>query len=188
MTELADYSGEFKQDLNFEDFSKEFLVRLMREWASAYLRVDECWYNEVSQRAGIELASSCQVSAWLKIAERSVPKIAKAANIQVNDVVDFLKVSQLVPDGFLSGVFECEFDIKNRNHVIFTLTRCRTLDFLEKYSPERIVSVCHGIDIPVNERYISVFLPDAKMPPLKLPDGPRKDPSETPCKWEIIGG
>lgn len=29
MTELKDYSGEYKPDLKLEDFSKDFLIRLM---------------------------------------------------------------------------------------------------------------------------------------------------------------
>lgn len=185
MPELKDYSGEYKPDLKLEDFSKDFLIRLMRAWASAYLRVDEMWYMSVAERTSAQEAFDCQLAAWLRIAETSVPKIAKAANIQVNDIVDFLKVTQILPDGVQAGIFEAEFDIRSRNHVIVTITRCRTLEFLEKNAPERIVSVCHGIDIPINEKYLTVFLPDAEFPPLKLPDGPRKSLDEVPCIWEM---
>src|SRR4030042_2412999 len=143
------------------------------------------WHNVVAERTSAQKAFDCQLAAWFRIAEINVPKIAKAANIQVNDIVDFLKVAQVMPDGVQAGVFEAEFDIRRRNHVIMTITRCRTLEFLEKRAPERIVSICHGIDIPINEKYLTIFLPDAKFPPLKLPDGPRKSPDEIPCIWEL---
>jgi hypothetical protein len=32
MTEVNDYSGPFKADLRFSDFSKEFLLELIKNW------------------------------------------------------------------------------------------------------------------------------------------------------------
>jgi hypothetical protein len=32
MPELTDYSGEYKPDIKYEDFSKDFLIKLMNIW------------------------------------------------------------------------------------------------------------------------------------------------------------
>ena len=186
MGELQDYSGEFKPQIDLHDFSKDFLIRLMHAWSSAYLRIDEIWNQAVVKHTGdAKLALNCEMDCWFNVAERTVPRIAKAANIVVKDIVDAMKVWQMCPDGTLAGVYESAYDIKNRNHIILTVTRCRTLEFLEKNAPERIKSVCHDIDIPMNEKYLTVLVPNAEMKPLLLHDEPRKDPNETPCIWEL---
>ena len=41
MTELNDYGGPIKDDLKLEDFSKEFIVKLAREWQGMALRWEE---------------------------------------------------------------------------------------------------------------------------------------------------
>jgi hypothetical protein len=52
MGELKDYSGEFRPDLQIEDFSKDFLVKLMRQWSAAYLRMTELWNDAIVRRWG----------------------------------------------------------------------------------------------------------------------------------------
>jgi hypothetical protein len=187
MADLVDYSGEFKPDLKMEEFSKDFLVNVMRAWSSAYLRLDECWHKEAVEKFGEEQAFSCQLGAWQRVERVSVPKIAKTLKIEVNDIVDFLKLSQLLPDGVLTGIFQSKYEIKNRNHVIVTITRCRTLEYLEKEDPSRIKTICHDIDIPMNQACLQSVLPQAKFLLIKLPDRPRKNQSEIPCIWELIG-
>jgi hypothetical protein len=186
MGELQDYSGEFVPKIDLHDFSKDFLIRLMHAWSSAYLRIDEIWNQAVVKHTGdAQLALNCELDCWFNVAERTVPRIAKAANIEVKDIVDAMKVWQMCPDGTLAGVYEAEYDIKNRNHIILAVTRCRTLEFLEKNAPERIRTVCHDIDIPMNEKYLTALVPDAEMKPLLLHDKPREKPNETPCIWEL---
>ena len=45
MPELEDYSCPFKPDLTFEDFSKDFLLKLMTGWQFAWLRMADAWYE-----------------------------------------------------------------------------------------------------------------------------------------------
>ena len=44
MSQLNDYSGKLIPNVNFEDFSKETLVELLKVYSKLYLSVDGFWY------------------------------------------------------------------------------------------------------------------------------------------------
>ena len=48
MAELNNYSGPFNPHLKFEDFSKEFLIKLIRRYAAGYMKLGEFWYEKVA--------------------------------------------------------------------------------------------------------------------------------------------
>jgi hypothetical protein len=185
MRELKDYSGDYKPDLKLEDFSKDFLVKMMIAWGRAYINMTECWFQAVKEQMKVsnEECAKCETLAWKKIAETSVPKIAKSLDIEVKDIVDAMKVWQILPDGPRGGVFDTEVEVKDRNHIMLTVTKCRSLDWMEKNAPYRIEPMCHELEVVAFNRYLTVFLPNAHANPVKLP--PRKSPNEVPCIWEI---
>jgi len=181
MPELNDYSGPFKPDLTFNDFSKDFLLKLMHVWQYAWLHMTEAWYDAVRERFGFEAANECETAAWVRVAERVNPRYAKIANIPLNTVIDSMKLLQLPLDNTTGGLYPVEYDIKSDNHVIMTIRQCRSLQFFEAKQPERIVPMCH-----VNERQVMAKYPAnprIKVTPLKLP--PRKSPEEIACQWEF---
>lgn len=181
---IADNTApKFAKALNFTNLSKEYLVGVMREWSSAYLSLTENWRTLVKKKIGEVEAFNCEVAALLRIVEVNVPNVARAFDIQVNDVVDALKVWQLCVDGPMTGVYQAKYDIRSRNLIVFTVTRCGTLNFFEREAPHRIVPICHRLEPAVWGRYATVILPDMVLTPLKLP--PRKSQDEVPCVWEI---
>ena len=93
MSKLNDYSGEFKPDLRIEDFSKDFLVKLMRQWSAAYLRMAELWNDAIVKRWGNEAAVSCEVETWVRTSEITHPKVAKALNMKPKNIVDVMKLT-----------------------------------------------------------------------------------------------
>lgn len=181
MPELNDYSGPFNPDLKFEDFSKDFLLRLMHLWQYAWLQMAGTWYDAIKKRWGDEAANECEQEAWVKMAERVNPRYAKMANIQLNTVLDSLKAAQLPLDNSIGALFPVEYEIKNPNHVIMTVKECRTLTYMERSAPERIYPLCHINEKPILEKYY--INPKIKLTPLKLP--PRKSPDEIACQWDI---
>ena len=64
LEELNDLSGPFNPELKFEDFSKEFLIKLMHSWQRAYLRLSAIWYQAVLERFGMDAADSCNLEVW----------------------------------------------------------------------------------------------------------------------------
>jgi hypothetical protein len=183
--ELKDYSCPYKEDLRFEDFSKDFLIKLLYAWQMAYLRLNAFWYQTVTEKYGSEAGDDCNLKVWLTVGERVVPKFAKVGNFQLNTVVDNLKLCQLVPETNVgSEYFDGKIDIKNENHIVTTTNKCRILDTLEKVAPEKIEYFCHVMEGQVLERYFrSPKNPNVKVTPLKLP--PRRSPDDICCKFDI---
>jgi hypothetical protein len=179
--EMDDYSGPFDPNLTFDQFSKEFLLKLMHIWQYGWLHMTEAWYNAVKERFGVDAANDCETQAWETIGERVNPRFAKVANIELNTVVDSLKCLQLPLDNTTGGLFPAEAKIINPNHVIWTIPRCRSLEFFEAKEPERIHHVCHVNEKKIIERYL--VNRKIKVTPLKLP--PRKSPDEIACQWEF---
>ena len=180
MAELEDLSGPFNPDLKFEDFSKSFLLRLMRAWQQAWLIMEGSWYDAVKERCGAEVADACNLKAWLSIGERVNPRYLKVGNIKLNTVLDSLKALQLPLDNTVGGIFPVEYEIMNPNHVIATVRKCLSLEYFEREAPERIHPMCHEIEPSIFAKYL--INPKIKVTALKLP--PRKSPDEIACKWE----
>jgi len=178
--EMDDYTGPYDPNLTFNDFSKEFILKLMQVWQYAWLHMTEAWYDAVAEKVGRETADVCETAAWCRIGERVNPRFAKVANIELKTVLDSFKCLQLPLDNTTGGLFPAEVEIINPNHIIWTIPRCRSLEFFEAKAPDRIKYVCYENEKRVIERYL--INRKIKVTPLKLP--PRKNPGEIACKWE----
>jgi hypothetical protein len=181
MAELNDYGGPFKPDLTFNDFSKEFLLKLMTVWQFGWIRMADSWYTAVESRYGAQAALDCNLEAWSKVAERVNPRYPKIANIQLNTVLDSLKCLQVPLDNNIGPLYPVEYEIKNPNHVIMTIVQCRSLIAYEKAAPEMIEPICHVLEEAVMKKYL--INPRIKVTALKLL--PRNSQEEIACRWEF---
>ena len=63
--ELPDYSGPYRSDLRFTDFSKEALATKFLPWSDQYVRLCvDGWANEVAKRYGAETMAEIEWTAW----------------------------------------------------------------------------------------------------------------------------
>ena len=63
--ELPDYSGSYRADLRFTDFSKEALANKFLPWSEAYLQLCvDGWATEVTKRYGAETMAEIEWTAW----------------------------------------------------------------------------------------------------------------------------
>jgi hypothetical protein len=63
--ELDDYSGPYRQDLRYTDFSREFLATKVIPWSEKYLQLCvDGWSTEVGKRYGAATAAEIEWSAW----------------------------------------------------------------------------------------------------------------------------
>ncbi len=180
--ELNDLSGPYNPELTFDMLSKEFILKLMQVWQYAWLHMSESWYREVKKRFGTEAADDCELGAWRNVGERVNPRYAKVGNVKLNTVVDSLKCLQLPLDNTTGGLYPAIPEIINENHVIWTIPKCRSLEFFEAKEPERIQQVCYKNEKVIIERYL--INRKIKVTPLKLP--PRNSPEDIACKWEFM--
>ena len=73
--ELPDYSGAYKADLRFTDFSKDALATKFLPWSEAYLQLCvDGWAREVAKRYGAETMAEIEWAAWN---DQVVPEIER---------------------------------------------------------------------------------------------------------------
>jgi hypothetical protein len=73
--ELPDYSGPYRADLRYTDFSKEFLAFKVIPWSEAYMQVCvDGWSAEISKRFGAETAAEIEWTAW---SEQTAPELER---------------------------------------------------------------------------------------------------------------
>ncbi len=65
--ELPDYSGPFRADLRFSDFSNAALVNMLAMSDEYYRVCVEAWANEVANRYGADVMREIQAEAWESI-------------------------------------------------------------------------------------------------------------------------
>lgn len=187
MGELQDYSGEFRHDIRFEDFSKEALIRLLKSYQKIFVGLMGMWNTVNSERLGREEAFKLDAEVYERQLRRfEIPLVAEAMNIRGNDVVSLLKLFQVAPDGAREGLYEAEYDIKNNNHAIVTFTRCPSLFYFERHGNERdIEALCgpNGVEERAFIEFCKYFNVDMKCRALKRP--PRQSPNDICCQWEF---
>jgi hypothetical protein len=75
--ELDDYSGPYRADLRFTDFSVDALATRVLPWSEAYLQLCvDAWFAEVSRRYGTPVAAEVEWAAWN---EQVVPELQRMA-------------------------------------------------------------------------------------------------------------
>ena len=182
MKELEEYSGKFDPYVKLHDFSKDALVKLLTAAGKLYMGLDGLWVAAMRKKFGDRTAFDYDKEIWQTGTLIELRRVTEALNIKGNDVAAVFKFLQVDP-GF--GVwFELEFDLKNENHGIMTVTRCNPLLMFERNKDNDLQKVvCEEIEVPMFQVVAEYFNPDMKATALKLP--PRSSDSDIPCQWEF---
>lgn len=75
--DLPDYSGPFRQDLRFSDFSQAQLVRMLHMSDEYYVLCIEAWASEVRAMFGDDAMQDLQTSAWTNGLLPQVPRMVE---------------------------------------------------------------------------------------------------------------
>ncbi len=176
--ELNDYSGQLRADLKHEEMSKEFLLKLMKIWQDMWSDIAFRWMAAVGEKLGEDTAIEICNQVVEGMAPAIMPRLAEAAGIQLNTLIDHIKTTQMTIDN-KTDRYPCEYEIKSPNRVLMTIKQCETAEVL-KDVPELLNKICTKQEA----RWILAYMnnPKIKMTPLKLP--PRKNSNEPTCIWE----
>ncbi|MFC2123017.1 DUF6125 family protein [Bacteroidota bacterium] len=178
---LTDYSGQIIPNLKFSDFSYDTLVDLLELYSKFYWAMDGNWFLSIKEKAGNEAALACDLTVLEKMAKYEMAKITRRFNITGNDVTALIKAIQLVP-WYRQNQFE--IDVKDEKSAILTITRCPTLEALEKEGKSRENEICNIVEPNVLKYYASFFNPGISVKCLKSP--PRESENDICCQWELI--
>ncbi len=183
MAELKDYSGEFRPNIRYQDFSKDALARLLTEYARLGIMLDAMWNTTVREKYGQDEANKVELAVWNKMVPKfEQVRVMNALNIQGNDVASCFKELQMDPQ-FPLELWDITWDLKNKNHGFFTVNKCRALERFEKLGDTKnIVEIC-DLDLKAFEKIACFFNPNMKVTAVKLP--PRKSPNDVACQCEF---
>lgn len=95
--ELPDYSGPWRPDLRYTDFSRASLAERFLPWSEAYLQLCvDGWATEVARRYGTETMAEIEWAAWN---DQVVPELARMREEFLPDWVTYADPDQLVAEG-----------------------------------------------------------------------------------------
>jgi hypothetical protein len=185
--ELADYSIPYKPDLQFEDFSKDALIRLIKAYRTIFVGLMGMWNTMNRKRMSVEEAFALDSDVYERLLKKFyLPLLKQAMNIEGDDVLTLLKIFQIAPDGAGGQFYEFEQDIKDRNHVQLTFTRCPSLAYFEATGTDKDVQcLCGpgGVEDRAFTQFCKLTNPNMKAVALQVP--PRKNKDGICCKWEF---
>ncbi len=180
MSELRDYSGEFRSDFKFTDYSREFLTELLRFYGRAYMAVDGFWYIGVKDHIDNETALKIDHWVWEKSTRYELKRLAPLAGIEGDGIDALFKFLQLVP---WMHVADYRLELESAKRGLMTVTKCSILEGMEKEGTGRERQICSQVDAAVLRSYARYFNPAIKVEPLLLP--PREDKQGICCIWEF---
>ena len=94
--ELSDYSGRYRADLRFTDFSKEALATKFLPWSARYLQLCvDGWAAEVGKRYGAETMAEIEWTAWN---DQVVPELDRMKNEFLPSGTTYEDPNQSVPE------------------------------------------------------------------------------------------
>lgn len=182
MSEMNDYSGPFKPDLRWEDFSKDILGEYAREISRIYVLLGGIWFGYLRERFSAQRADELHMELWETLGNKHEFNRPRAAmGICGRDVESFLKFMQVDPG--VGMIFDIDCELKDKNHGILTIKMCTALRFAERHGDTEAQENGCGIDVWAIPKTVRSLHPDMVAIPLKLP--PRKSPDEPACIWEI---
>jgi len=188
MKDLEEYSGKYDPNIKYQDFSKDALARLLNAYSKEIALLSAFWYNAVKERCGEEQAFACEVKVWEDIGAPEINWTREALNIQETDLHAFARLIEM-GGSFARDVYDSTFDFKSPDHVVFTVTKCPSLTYLERHNErKRVVQICQILEHASMKAYAAAVNPHIIITPLKLP--PREDWDEKGwggicCQWEL---
>ncbi|NLD77402.1 MAG: hypothetical protein GX643_12125, partial [Acidimicrobiales bacterium] len=94
--ELSDYSGEFRPDFRFTDFSSEALATRYVPYVENYTTLClDGWFAEVSRRYGADVTAEIEWTAWN---DQIVPEIARMRGEYLPTVEPYADPNAAVPE------------------------------------------------------------------------------------------
>jgi hypothetical protein len=94
--ELADYSGPYRSELRFTDFSREALATRFLPWSNAYVQLCvDGWAAEVAKRYGAETMAEIEWAAWN---DQVVPELERMKGEFLPLGTEYVDPNHAVPD------------------------------------------------------------------------------------------
>ncbi len=181
--ELKDYSGPFKPDLRYSDFSREQLAKMFIKAQEYLMEVVIAFTFHILEKHGADAMAESGRDVWLNrmpsIWHRIVTDIM---GYKGNDIESVMKAMQTQVDWGPDN-FDVTFEMPSEDRGVCTCHRCRGVDMAETLGQPEIVKEFCTFDETMLTDWAKLFNPDIVVTFLALP--PRKSKDDICCKFEF---
>jgi hypothetical protein len=181
VAEIIDYSGEFVTNLNLEHLEHNTLAETARLYTKLLYGLDGIWYKRIREIVGDEKGLACDQAVWDDFIRYEVVMIKRQFKIRGNDLVAYLKVTQLCPWFQLTNSI---IQLEGKTRATITVTSCPILESLEsKEEVSEANRTCTLVCPRITETAARIINPNIEVSASKLP--PRQSKSDVCCQWDF---
>lgn len=181
---VSDYSGEFDPAFDYEDLSKEALVRLVREYALIVHLLDRSMCAAIGMRFGMEAMEALAIEEWRGASPVYGDRLRQVMAVEGDGVSAIFKVLQLDP-GFPHHYLDVRYEVVDERHGYFELAYCGALMDVEPFGERMVTSMCHHIEDGTFDVTAQAVNPKARVRHVHRP--PRSPSDRVPhCRWEVV--
>ena len=182
--ELEDYSGPFKPDLRYSDFSREKLARMY-----AMNTVYSCTQimslmEHITEKYGTEAMIEVHRECWPRLAPHINQLLTGTMNMKGNDIESLMKCFQIdTPWGPV--LFDITHELSpSKDRGLLTIWECPAVPLFEERGELNLLrEFCIAVDDVSMKAYAKYFNPNIQVKYLRLPDEKSKD--DPCCVWEF---
>jgi hypothetical protein len=179
-----DYSGVFDPGFDYEDLSKEALVRLVREYALIVHLLDRSMCAAIGMRFGMEAMEAMAIEEWRGASPVYGERLRRVMGVEGNGVSAIFKVLQLDP-GFPHHYLDVRYELVDERHGYFELASCGALMDVEPFGDRMVTAMCHHIEDGTFDVTAQAVNPKARVRHVHRP--PRSPSDRVPhCRWEVV--
>jgi len=185
--ERNDFSGPIGDRVPWEEFSKEFLLKVMRLWQEQWEAFSTGLVKIGSEMEGVGVVNASELVARTMetIAPPIFAKIAEVCKVDVNTVEGRVKAGGLCMDNMYDH-YPGQYEVKSDKEVILRYDRCAVMD--KKLVGD--LDILHYVCQYVEPRYAMTMLNypgqrKIKVELLKIPESMTKKPGEPVCIWRF---
>jgi hypothetical protein len=180
----GDYSGAFDPGFDYEDLSKEALVRLVREYGLIVHLLDRSMCAAIGMKYGAEAVKELAIEEWAGASPVYGDRLRQIMKIEGDGVSAIFKVLQLDP-GFPHHYMDVHYELVDERHGFFELAYCGALMDAEPFGDAMVTNMCHHIEDGTFDVTAQAVNPKAHIRHVHRP--PRVPGDRVPhCRWEIV--
>jgi len=183
--ELDDYSGPFRPNLRYTDFSKIGLSKFHQMASEYHNAINSAYRGFFLEKYGLTGFMEVEKAIW---GEAMVPtvksQITKTMNIQGDTLESFMKQWQIELNTLPSDYNDVYFEMPTNRRGLATFNRCAVvMQFEAAGLTDELREVCMNRCPNAIQKAVSQFSPDIKVKNITMP--PRLSEDHVCCKWEL---
>ncbi len=165
--------------MNYEDYSKEQLISIIKMYAKNWLAHDGCWFLAAEEKYGLNEAINIDKESWKRFTIIEARRIMKEFNIQKESGLDGLEKALALR--LYASINIQEIDRVNQNKIIFKMKTCRVQKARERKNLPHFP--CKEVGIVEYSGFASTIDPRIKTKVIACPPDPLE--RDYHCGWEF---